>query len=193
MIMTMKRGFVTKMTNNENFISLGVPQFDNRLNPDILPLEEAATLADIVDEHSAKQALSMALQARKIKNQAKETKETILRPVLDYQKAVNKLVNDLNDKLESIEKRLEKKIVDWMKKEDEENIFYDCVDLQVEDGTIAKKIVWDFEIIDDQKIPLEYLEPDEFEIKEAIKSGIRNIPGIKIFQKDQYQMRVNNK
>jgi hypothetical protein len=49
--------------------------------------------------------------------------------------------------------------------------------------------VWTFEIMAHELIPLEYLMPDEAKIKAAIKSGVREIPGIAIFQKDQLTLR----
>ena len=53
--------------------------------------------------------------------------------------------------------------------------------LRATDTTQTRK-VWRFTIIDETKIPQEYLMIDAFKIKEAIRDGIRTIPGIRIFQ-----------
>lgn len=46
------------------------------------------------------------------------------------------------------------------------------------------KKVWTFEIIEKDEVPLEYLEVNETAVRCAIRIGIRNIPGIKIYQKE---------
>lgn len=45
------------------------------------------------------------------------------------------------------------------------------------------QVRWDFEITDPHAVPIEYLSPDPDKIKQAIKDGVREIPGIKIFEK----------
>jgi hypothetical protein len=175
------------------FAEMGLPQFDNRINPDTFDLEKTSLLTEITDEKSAKQALSLALQSRKIKNQAEETKKELLRPIIDYQKAINKLVSDLRGKIEQIEKRLQDKVSQWMEKENSDNVFYKVSEIEVEDGKIFKKESWEYEIVDSSKLPFEYLEPSASAIESAVKSGVRNIPGVRIFKEETYHMRVNNK
>lgn len=43
--------------------------------------------------------------------------------------------------------------------------------------------IWDFEIIDTNKIPKEFMMPDTSKISKVIKAGIRSISGIRIFEK----------
>lgn len=42
---------------------------------------------------------------------------------------------------------------------------------------------WDFEIIDEKQVPLDFCSPDPKKIKAAIKNGMKNIPGLRIFDK----------
>jgi len=49
--------------------------------------------------------------------------------------------------------------------------------------------IWTFSIIDPNIIPTLYLSPDEKKIKAAIAAGIREIPGIKIYQRDDLYLR----
>lgn len=51
------------------------------------------------------------------------------------------------------------------------------------DKTSIRKI-WTFEILDIAKIPRQFLMPDETSIRNAIRSGVRKIAGVKIFEKD---------
>lgn len=50
-------------------------------------------------------------------------------------------------------------------------------------------MVWDFEIINKAQIPLEFLKVDEVAIRNAIRTGERNISGVSIFQKPQISLR----
>lgn len=61
--------------------------------------------------------------------------------------------------------------------------------VRAENGMISIKKVWDFEIEDVSKIPLEFLKVDETAIRKAISRGDRDISGVKIFQKNQVAVR----
>lgn len=50
-------------------------------------------------------------------------------------------------------------------------------------------MMWDFEIINKAQIPLEFLKVDEVAIRNAIRTGERNISGVSIFQKPQISLR----
>lgn len=45
------------------------------------------------------------------------------------------------------------------------------------------RMIWDFEIDDITKVPAEYITIDERAVRAAIKTGIREVPGLKIYQK----------
>ncbi|MFX1313957.1 MAG: hypothetical protein ACFFHD_15305 [Promethearchaeota archaeon] len=49
-------------------------------------------------------------------------------------------------------------------------------------GKATERITWKFEIVDLKKISREYLIPDETKIRKVINAGIREIPGIRIFE-----------
>lgn len=53
------------------------------------------------------------------------------------------------------------------------------------DGSVSVRMVWDFEVEDLAKVPPEYFVLDEGRVKAAVRSGVRDIPGIRIFQKEQ--------
>lgn len=145
------------------------------------------------DEDSAKTALSMGLQARKLRQQLDESRKEIVKPHFDYQKAINKIVKDMEAKLEDIEQNLKDKITQWNENR-KELPFGNLTNLeiQVEDGQLYTQKKWIFDIDDSTLIPVEYLSLDEKKIKEAIANGIRNIPGVQIFEKEELVMRVKN-
>lgn len=49
-------------------------------------------------------------------------------------------------------------------------------------GSVYQRKDWVHEITDANKIPREYLMPNEKKIKDAIKAGVRAIPGVNIFE-----------
>ena len=56
-------------------------------------------------------------------------------------------------------------------------------------GTASTKKVWTFEITDQALIPREYLEINEKKIMAGIRFGIREIPGVRIYQDEQISFR----
>jgi len=61
--------------------------------------------------------------------------------------------------------------------------------MTAKNGSATVRKIWDFEIEDETKIPREYLCVDSVKIRQAIKEGVREIPGIKIFQKETLSVR----
>lgn len=146
---------------------------------------------EVTCEDTAKQALSYSLQACKLKCRIEDTRKEIVRPHIDFQKAIMQFSKDFSEKLDSIEACLHVKIAEWMKtKKDDPFNFID--EIVVEDGKITCKTNWDFELQDERLVPPEYLTVDVAAIEKAIKNGVRNIPGTRIFSYESTQMRVKN-
>lgn len=145
------------------------------------------------DEDSAKTALSMSLQARKLRQQLDESRKEIVKPHFDYQKAINKIVKDMEAKLEQIEHGLKEKIEGW--NQDRKDLPFGnltSLEIKVEDGQLFTQKRWEFDIQDSTLIPVEYMSIDEKKIKEAVANGIRNIPGVQVFEKEELIMRIKN-
>jgi DNA repair exonuclease SbcCD ATPase subunit len=47
------------------------------------------------------------------------------------------------------------------------------------------KQVWKFEITEEAQVPVAYMTIDEKKIREAVRAGVRDIPGVRIFQETQ--------
>ena len=56
-------------------------------------------------------------------------------------------------------------------------------------GSASVEMIWTFSIVEPSKIPHEYLIPDTKKIAAAVKAGTRDIPGIKIFQEPDVNVR----
>lgn len=62
--------------------------------------------------------------------------------------------------------------------------------VRTESGTTSYVSTWDFELVDIESVPHKYLMIDAPAIRNAIKAGIREIPGIKIFEKMAIRTRT---
>ena len=158
---------------------------------DIDFMEGAAAAVGVRSEEDAKHALEMALQARKLEQTLEKSRIEITKPHVDFQKAVNKLVKDFNAKLQMMQESLQCKIDVWMS-ENKDDPFV-CIDkIKTDEGSLYTTEEWDFEIKDASIVPNEFLKPDENKIREAVKNGFRNIPGVYIMKRTKTIMRVKN-
>ena len=58
-----------------------------------------------------------------------------------------------------------------------------------ESGSSSTRYKWTFEIMDREKIPGKYLMPDEKAIQNAVDAGIRDIGGVRIYEKPIVSIR----
>ena len=56
------------------------------------------------------------------------------------------------------------------------------------DGVSTMK-VWTYEILDIGKVPIDFMVLDSVAVIRAIRQGVRDIPGLRIFQKETIQVR----
>lgn len=61
-------------------------------------------------------------------------------------------------------------------------------DLNKTIGGVTVKEVWTFKVKEIEKIPTQYMAVDEVKIRTAIRSGVRDIPGIVIFKEKQVSL-----
>lgn len=159
----------------------------------LTPFVEAAEGFEVIDRASAKQCLSMSLQARKMRQALDKSRSEIVRPHIDFQRSVNKFAKNFELKLIQIEENLTEKLKEFMKI-NQKNQYVDLMNqsITVDDGKLSKKLSWKFEIKDESLIPREFLSIDEKKIKIAIKAGVRVIAGISIEEEIEIDLRVKN-
>jgi hypothetical protein len=58
-------------------------------------------------------------------------------------------------------------------------------------GGVSTRKVWTFEITDEAAVPRDYLVVDETKIRQAMRDGAREIPGVRIYQDDQLAVRAS--
>jgi hypothetical protein len=91
-------------------------------------------------------------------------------------------------------RRLQAQIEDQAKKDAEAGQPYEVAPLaapvlpevphvtRTSEGSASQRKEWTFEIEDESKVPREYLMVDERKLRQAVKGGVREIPGVKIFE-----------
>lgn len=119
------------------------------------------------------------------------------RLVLERKKAEDEAIKEI-DNLEGIksqageydevtQKAIQRTIENKQNKAIEATAFVEKINLSTNSASVS--MVWDFEVTDKSKLPLEYLKVDEVAIRNAIRNGQRDISGVKIYQKPQISLR----
>jgi hypothetical protein len=57
-------------------------------------------------------------------------------------------------------------------------------------GTAAVRKVWTFEVVEEGQVPRSFLTVNEQAIRAAVNAGTREIPGVRIFQRDDLAVRA---
>ena len=92
---------------------------------------------------------------------------------------INHFLNEQRARIEAIEAK-QNKLIDATAKQPEIN--------QSSANSVVRK-VWAFRLTDLSKVPLQYLQLNETAVRNAIKSGERNIAGLEIFQECQVAIK----
>lgn len=87
-----------------------------------------------------------------------------------------------------------KKAAEEATKNNEENkpvpIEVPKMSVQATSGKVSAKEITSYEIVDESKIPREYLTVDRGAIQKAVRDGVKDIPGVKIIKKTSVAFRV---
>ena len=145
----------------------------------------------ITNNSSAKQAVSMALQARKMKKAISDKKDELLEPLKSFQKHVTLNSSCLIKKLEKLEETLTEKIEAWIE-EQNKSPFTHIEKIDVEDGSMNYKYDYEFKVENINEVPFKFLKVDEKAVNKALKSGMRSIPGLDIYETYYATFRVKN-
>jgi len=117
-----------------------------------------------------------------------KSRSEILKPHQDFVRSINKQAKEYEEKLFEIEKNLSDKILLWLENPTES----ETISLNVEDGTLLKKTKAYFEVENIDLVPRNFLMLDEKKVEEALKEGIEHIDGIKIYKKNEINLRLKN-
>ena len=158
-----------------------IKAIDDKLKEPIKLLEDTDTtlrekLNNYLSEVRKQEEQRLALERKKAEDEViKEIDhlEDAKRYALEYDEVTQKAIQ------RTIENKQNKAI--------EATAFVEKINLSTNSASVS--MVWDFEVTDKSKLPLEYLKVDEVAIRNAIRNGERNIAGVNIYQKPQNSLR----
>lgn len=167
-------------------------------------LETAQNLeVSLATQKRAIDLLSLIAEAKK---QLEAKRRAAVDPLNQKVKEINAFFRNLEQPFNEADKIVRQKIVQFRAEEEqrrreeekklqETNMFAIVPKLattqRAEMGQATAHKVWEFEIEDEAQIPREYLSVDTKKIREAIKQGVRHIPGVRIFQTERLTIRRN--
>jgi hypothetical protein len=153
------------------------------LNAEFKPFKERAEIVkrDIekgILEYNKKREEQLRIEAEKKRQEEIEK----ARQEAERNKALNEVFGDKSKAImaEVHEKQAEKL--------EQKELKIDTA-VRTEKGTTSIRKVWTYEIISEDNIPVDYQSPDHKKIMDAIKDGKRDIPGLKIYQKESIMSR----
>lgn len=84
---------------------------------------------------------------------------------------------------------LDKKALESGQSETKVEVVNDIKTQRGDVSTTTVKKVWTYEVEDENLLPREYMKPDETKISKAVREGVREIKGVKIYQKESLSIR----
>ena len=154
---------------------------------DLTPMIIQTMKQEVTDYNSAVQALNMALQSRKMLKMLDEIRKSFSDPYLRMQKDLISIAKPYEEDLKTIEKEMTLKINDWIERND-----LSVEEIKAEEGCFKVNSTWDYEIIDETSVPVHFRKVDELALEKAIKSGVRKIEGVRIYEKKEVKLRIKN-
>lgn len=169
----------------------------------LLTLKDAAQVPKLIEKKRKEMVKPFNETVREINNYAKGLVQNLPDEILRVKGLVQDFQEELNAKEAEKEKKLEEERLAALKKKEDsgeqslEDMMNDSLvshDIEKEEDVPVKvekthvkgmKKVWTHEVVDSNLIPQDYMVIDEKAIRAAIKAGVREIPGLKIYQENK--------
>lgn len=177
---------------------------------------KTATALKVVDEGSAQGASEMLVFVIEAKKKLEAQRVFLVKPLNDHVKDINAAFKDWVKPLEEVDVLVRSKLLTFQREQEairieaqrleQERIEREAAEGLLDDlpedlpvpaprivrgqqGSASVRKTWTFEVGDEALVPREYLTVDEGVIALAVRQGIRDIPGIRIFQQDSIAVR----
>lgn len=160
----------------------------------------------VVSNWAAEEAITLGGEAKALGKAIDNARKTITDPARRFVNKINDTARIFTDKLDQVEEIIKRKVAAWKKAEaekmaldaEEAKDMVASLDLDVEvfvdkpakyvrgDGAMSyEQTVWKFDVEDLSITPSQYLTIDDAKVKAAIKAGVRDIPGLKIYSEQK--------
>lgn len=164
----------------------------------VLSYTRTLTISNMQDAELATNYIAKARDLiEKIENKQKE----ITQDSLNFVAKIRDISKTMTDPLKLVKSMINEKIDEW-KEENKKQLkmaedfgieiidtFQDVSKTSTNSATSYEVTTYEYEIEDESLVPRQYMSIDEAKVKLSLKSGVRNIPGLKIIKKTQTRVR----
>lgn len=159
----------------------------------------AVNNTSIETEADLRVAESLLKNCQTFESETESMRKDIVKPFNDFVKQVNGKAKTMVTPVADAKKSLKTKILEFSRIQEEKAKEHQAQQEQVQEEEteseapaevyIPPKVKgitkrWTYEILDESQIPREFCSPDSKKINEAIKGGVREVPGLKIFEQE---------
>lgn len=134
--------------------------------------------------------------AKTYQDRLKTIESGLKKKISDYQYQLELERREAEAKAEKEKQKLQEKLDKEAKKKGVEGVQVesqivpaDDKTTRTEDGSSHQRLHWTFEVVDAKKVPDEYKIPDEKKLRQAVAMGLRDIPGVKIYERSSTVFR----
>ena len=134
---------------------------------------------------SCKTALLCALKVRQRAKDLDTKRKELTKPLNDKRNEINKEFKYYNDLAQEIQDKIKQKLllsIDLMTGS------FDKIECEI--GSLYPKKQFSYEITDKNILSSDYWMLNEDKIEKDIKNGVRNIPGVKVYEKTDFEFRL---
>lgn len=168
---------------------------EQELKPTVTKLMEDQSLYDpFKDDAYLTQGTFLLARFDKAKKTVEDQRLEFTKPLNESLKAINRFFKNFSEPIEQADRELRDKLTKHRKEleakqieaqiKSAENDGPEVPDLRKKIGGVVVKKVWTFKIENIEAIPTQYMAVDQVKIRAAIRSGVREIPGVIILQED---------
>lgn len=154
-----------------------------RVEEDVLPVARAAAKYEIVDTETLEGAIGFLGKVKQAYDRVETTRKFFTAPLLELKRTYDARFKGALDALEAAEKSLKGKMTEYRLTLPENAPAPKTERTADAKATFVK--VWKARVIDEAAVPREYLRVDTAKIDKVVKAGLRNIPGIEVYEEEQ--------
>lgn len=154
-----------------------------KIEEQLLPIARAAENYSIVDQESLEGAIDFLGKVKEAHDRVERTRKFFTKPLLDLKRTFDERFSPTADELEKAEASLKKKMTDYRLTLPSNATAPTTAKTADAKATFVK--VWKYRVSEPDRVPPEYMKVDEDKIAKVVKAGIRNIPGVKIWEEEQ--------
>ena len=190
---------MAKKKTNNSIVPVEVVQ---KAESDAALAVQQAEAIQVTTTEQEEQAYTALTQINKAIKTIETKRKEITKPLNDSLKATNTMFKKLSEPFVEADRIIRGKVMDFREQQEEkaqkelerrqkiqaahEAKGHETHEITQPEPEVAKSTVttkrWTFEVVDEKKVPREYLVVDSVAVNKAIRNGVREIDGLDIFQ-----------